>query len=246
MMMKEVILFASLVVPSVAFSPAAFILQSQRPLLVRYSSAENDGFLSLELEKPLGMILEEVEEGAPKGVLVQEIGDSGSANQSEFRDQLVGLKIARIMGEDVTKVGFDSVMDKIIEAPSPLLIDFAMENANAESTDMENEAETSFEVGTEVTINILQQGKPQVALNAKVGDNLRQLMLDNGIEVYQGLKQKLGNCGGIGQCTFCAVDFVEGEGWCERSEYEDGKLRKNPNARLACLNNIQGPATIRL
>jgi ferredoxin len=59
------------------------------------------------------------------------------------------------------------------------------------------------------------------------------------------MKQKLGNCGGAGQCTFCAMDFVESQGWLERSDYEDKKLLKNPDARLACLNEIQGPATIR-
>jgi hypothetical protein len=41
------------------------------------------------------------------------------------------------------------------------------------------------------------------------------------------------------------VDFIESEGWLERSDYEDGKLKKNPDARLACINEIQGPATIR-
>jgi len=62
-----------------------------------------------------------------------------------------------------------------------------------------------------------------------------------------GLKQKLGNCGGGGQCTFCAADFVgDSEGWSPRSDYEDQRLAKTPNARLTCLNNIQGPCTIRL
>ena len=61
-----------------------------------------------------------------------------------------------------------------------------------------------------------------------------------------GLSQKLGNCGGGGQCGFCAADFVDSEGWEPRSEYEDKKLAKTPNARLTCFNNIQGPATIRL
>ena len=79
-----------------------------------------------------------------------------------------------------------------------------------------------------------------------MGDNLRQTLLDNNVEVYRGLKKKLGNCGGGGQCTFCAVDFVESEGWEPRSEYEDSKIAKWPNARLSCLNNIQGPATIRI
>lgn len=242
------LLLATFALSCRAFSPAAFITTSRAAQSI-VAFAEKDEFLSVSLEKPLGMMLEEVEDGAPKGVLVQDIGDSGSASESEFRDQMVGLRIARIMGEDVTALDFDSVMDRIIEAPSPLAIDFEKSAAEEPISDDESEDESdepSFEVGTEVTINIVQQGQPDVCIKARVGDNLRQVMLDNGIEVYKGLKQKLGNCGGSGQCTFCAVDFIESEGWYERSEWEDGKLRKNPNARLACLNNIQGPATFRL
>ena len=40
---------------------------------------------------------------------------------------------------------------------------------------------------------------------------------------------------------------MEEEGWEPRSEYEDNKISKYPSTvRLACLNNIQGPATIRV
>ena len=47
---------------------------------------------------------------------------------------------------------------------------------------------------------------------------------------------------------YCAVDFVveEYDGWLERSDYEDSKIPKYPTARFACMNNIMGPATIRV
>ena len=80
-----------------------------------------------------------------------------------------------------------------------------------------------------------------------MGDNLRKILLDNGVEVYTGF-QNIGNCGGAGQCGLCAFDLLEGsesEGWLGRSDYEDKKLRRFPQARLTCLNSIQGPATIR-
>lgn len=60
------------------------------------------GLLSLELEKPLGIILEEVEEGGASGVKVEELSNSGSAYTSPYRDQLVGLKVATVMDNDVT------------------------------------------------------------------------------------------------------------------------------------------------
>merc|ERR1719223_143641 len=136
-------------------------------------------------------------------------------------------------------------MDCIINAPSPLNIAFEVEGEENESGD-EAPVE-SFAVGTEVSIKVIQEGNPEKIIDAKVGDNLRKTLLDNKVELYRGLKKKLGNCGGGGQCTFCAIDMVDDEGsWQPRSDYENGRIPKFPTARLACMNNIQGPATIRV
>eukprot|EP00537_Pseudo-nitzschia_pungens_P007056 CAMPEP_0172359346 /NCGR_PEP_ID=MMETSP1060-20121228/3558_1 /TAXON_ID=37318 /ORGANISM="Pseudo-nitzschia pungens, Strain cf. cingulata" /LENGTH=258 /DNA_ID=CAMNT_0013080957 /DNA_START=189 /DNA_END=965 /DNA_ORIENTATION=- len=200
--------------------------------------------LSVTLEKPLGVVLEEVEEGQPKGVYVLELAEDGSAAASEFKDQLVGLPLARVEGTDVTAMDFDSVMDQLIAAPSPISLDFVLEPAAPADADADADP---FPIGTTVAIKVLDNnGVPETIVEARVGDNLRTTLQQNNIEVYQGLKQKLGNCGGGGQCTFCAAEFVESEGWAERSDYEDQRLAKSPTARLTCLNNIQGPATIRL
>jgi ferredoxin len=136
---------------------------------------------------------------------------------------------------------FDEVMDCIINAPSPVNIAFEVDGEDDASSE-----EPSFALGTTVSIKVIQEGNPDQTIEAKVGDNLRKTLLDNKVEVYRGLKKKLGNCGGGGQCTFCAVDFVESEGWQARSDYENGRIGKFPTARLACMNNIQGPATIKV
>ena len=210
-------------------------------LRVRETNSQLAALLSMQLEKPLGIVLEEVEENAPKGVKVEELSDAGSAYASEYRDQLIGLKLAKVMDADVTNMAFDDVMDCIINAPSPVSISFEIADEAAAAA-----AEPQFEVGTLVQIKVIQEGNEDKTIDAKVGDNLRQTLLENKVEVYRGLKKKLGNCGGGGQCTFCAVDFVDSEGWQVRSDYENTKIGKFPTARLACLNNIQGPATIRV
>jgi len=209
--------------------------------------------LSVNLEKPLGVILEEVEEGYAKGVYVLELAEDGSAAASEFKDQLVGLPLAKVMGTDVTNLDFDSVMDHLIAAPSPINLDFIVESPTTQdqltplSSPPAAEEIDEFAVGTIVAIKVLgNKGNPDTVIEARVGDNLRKTLQENKVEVYQGMKQKLGNCGGGGTCTFCAAMFVESEGWSERSEWEDKKLAKAPDARLTCFNNIQGPATIRL
>jgi ferredoxin len=231
-------LVAACFVPSSSFTARPIPSAARRTQLASTVGTE---LLALELEKPLGLILEEVEEGAPKGVFVLELSEDGSAAASEYKDKLPGLKVATVMGEDVTSLAFDDVMDKLINAPSPVVLQLILEGAGAVA-----QAEDLFPVGTSVTIAVLEEGKPQTSIEAKVGDNLRQVLLDNNIEVYKGLKKKLGNCGGGGQCTFCAAEFVESEGWEPRSDYENQKLKKNPNARLTCLNPIQGPATIKI
>jgi len=233
------LLLSLLPVAVTAFAPIAYHRNVHVTKL--WSSTDTANLLSVQLEKPLGMILEEVEEGAAAGVKVEELGEGGSAILSEYASQLVGLKIAKVMGVDVTSVTFDEVMEKIIDAPSPISIDFELNQGTVGA-----EPITEYEIGTAVTINVIQEGKPDLAIQARVGDNLRKTLLENNVELYRGLKKKMGNCGGGGQCTFCAVDFQESDGWFERSEWEDGKLKKAPTARLACLNNIQGPATVRV
>lgn len=215
--------------------------QQQEPLL-----------LSMELTKPLGLILEEVQENQPMGVKVQELSKEGSAYaKEEYRNVLVGMKLSQVMDVNVSNMSFENVMDCIIQAPSPLRLSFVPLLSNkdgVEEMDVDVKDDGMFPVGTTVEIRVLQSDKEDKVLQAKVGDNLRKVLLDNQVELYRGLKKKLGNCGGGGQCTFCAVDFVQEEGWGVRSEYETQKIGKklSQTARLACLNNVQGPATIRV
>merc|ERR1712127_576332 len=136
---------------------------------------------------------------------------------------------------------FDDVMDCIINAPEFVSISFEVPIVAASAVVEESVEEvSSFDVGTVVTIRVKQEGNADKAIEAKVGDNLRKTLLENNVELYRGLKKKLGNCGGGGQCTFCAIDMVESEGWQERSEYEEKRIGKFPTARLACMNSIQG------
>lgn len=237
-------IFQVLIISTVtgAFSPSwsiKAIREGRSVANILCSSSQLSAVLSLELEKPLGLILEEVEEGAASGVKVEEVAESGSAFASPSKDQLIGMKIASVNSVDVSSLVFDDVMEYIINAPSPVSITF--EGGNEEDTT------PMLEIGTDVQIKVIQQGNEDKIIEAKVGDNLRKTLLDNNVELYRGLKKKLGNCGGGGQCTFCAVEFVDDEGsWQPRSDYENQKIPKLTSSRLACLNNIQGPATIRV
>jgi ferredoxin len=175
------------------------------------------------------------------------------------------MKIKSVMGKDVSLLTLEDVMDVIINAPTPVIIDFVSldSSSTTTTTSLEMNATTSpapttllkYEMGTPVTIIVQQPPetrKSEITIEAKVGDNLRKTLLSNpDIELYRGFKKKLGNCGGGGQCGFCAVEVMdtdeEGQVWGKRSDYEATKIGKNgnENTRLACLNNIVGPATVR-
>jgi ferredoxin len=238
---KLVFIFASLTTSTTGFSPLWGV--SKRPACRLYA----EPFLSVTLEKPLGLLLEEIDEGAPSGVKVQDLVETGSAYASKYKDRLVGLKVAKVQGESVGTCTFDDVMEKIIDAPSPVTIDFEVESSTEKEIAVPAALEPELPIGTLVTLTINQEGKADLAIAAKVGDNLRTTLLENNVELYRGLKKKLGNCGGGGQCTFCAVEITEAAGWGERSDWEDKKIgnKLGPNARLACMNNIQGPAVVR-
>ena len=96
-------------------STAAFIAQQQRP---RYALHAVD----VSLEKPLGLVLEENVRDAPEGLYVAEIDSDGSASASDIK---VDDRLDAVNGVDTTSMGFDDVMDLIVDAPSPVRLQFS-------------------------------------------------------------------------------------------------------------------------
>jgi len=237
--------------PNLIRSPSVIITFTRSTIAPLFSTKQT---LSLQLEKPLGLILEEDDETG-SGVIVTQVNEGGSAYESPQASKLIGSKVQSVMGQDVSSLSFDDVMNVIVEANSPVDVVFLLNSSEMEeattSSDAPEEEEPRYKVGTDVLITVKQPetNKADIVLTAKVGDNLRKALLSNKeIELYRGLKKKLGNCGGGGQCGFCAVELIDEEGcWGERSDYEEAKIGKKENerCRLACLNTIVGPATVR-
>jgi len=172
----------------------SFIANNQYSMLHSTScTEETSSSITLELEKPLGIVLEEVTENEANGVYVQSVSEGGSAYAHATK--LQGLKLKSVMNDDVSRITFDQVMDKIINAPSVVSIDFVVINgADDEAMDDDNVGVINdYEIGTDVVIKVIQDGKPESIIEAKVGDNLRKTLLENNVELYRGLKKKLGN-----------------------------------------------------
>ncbi|KAK4395222.1 Photosynthetic NDH subunit of subcomplex B 3, chloroplastic [Sesamum angolense] len=88
---------------------------------------------------------------------------------------------------------------------------------------------------------LLPDGMPDVHYRTACGgQKLRDVMLDNNIELYGPYARPLLNCGGGGTCGTCIVEVVEGkELLSPRTDKEKEKLKKNPkNWRLACQTTV--------
>src|SRR4028119_771226 len=93
------------------------------------------------------------------------------------------------------------------------------------------------------SIKFVKENKEAVVAD---GANLREKMLQNGIDLYT-FKGKLMNCGGYGQCGTCVVEIVEGlENLSPRTEFENSKLKKKPESyRLACQAMVNGAISVK-
>ena len=88
-------------------------------------------------------------------------------------------------------------------------------------------------------LTITVQGKQ---LSCESGANLRQVLLENNIDLYNG-GAKVINCHGIGTCGTCAVQ-VEGEvsepNWKDKTRRSLPPHSPTKNLRLACQTKVLG------
>ena len=84
------------------------------------------GDYTVELEKPLGIILEECgdDSGRSGGVRVKELTDSGSAATCTSVDIVPGDVLLQVNDINVEKSEFDDVMDLLIGSSSPISLTF--------------------------------------------------------------------------------------------------------------------------
>ncbi|KAL2555104.1 Photosynthetic NDH subunit of subcomplex B 3 [Forsythia ovata] len=120
----------------------------------------------------------------------------------------------------------------------------------AVGTERQTEPETavSEEEPSEAAVNfafvssvLLPDGTPDVHYRTACGgQKLRDIMLDNNVELYGPYARPLLNCGGGGTCGTCLVEVVEGdELLTPRTDKEKEKLKRNPkNWRLACQTTV--------
>lgn len=90
---------------------------------------------------------------------------------------------------------------------------------------------------------ITAQGK---SFDCSTGDNLRRVLLDHNIDLYNG-NARLINCRGIGSCGTCAV-HIEGNispaNWKDRGRRSLPPHNAERSLRLACQTQVLGDITV--
>jgi ferredoxin len=95
---------------------------------------------------------------------------------------------------------------------------------------------------------IVNKGSPEEnvqTLTAPAGVNVRQLLVDNGINVYQSVTRWT-NCKGKQLCGTCIVNVSEGSINTNRKSMDEGStLRENPESyRISCVTFAYGDVTV--
>mmetsp|Transcript_14271 Transcript_14271/g.18020 ORF Transcript_14271/g.18020 Transcript_14271/m.18020 type:complete len:297 (-) Transcript_14271:80-970(-) len=116
--------------------------------------------------------------------------------------------------------------------------------ALCEGSDSSSDGETNT-----ITITaILNKGTKDEStkiITAEKGANLRQVLVDNGINVYQSFTRWT-NCKGKQLCGTCIVNIAEGSMNTNRKSMDEGStLRENPDSyRLSCVTFAYGDVTV--
>lgn len=90
---------------------------------------------------------------------------------------------------------------------------------------------------------IRAQGK---TFECETGANLRQVLLQNGIDVYNG-KAAVINCHGMGTCGTCAVEIegaVSDPSWRETARLSLPPHQASKQRRLSCQTQVLGDVSV--
>lgn len=190
-------------------------------------------------------------------VYVRDLEPAGSASLSdevEIGDQICELRSVSEIGEagepmNLIGAGFDVVMnafaslDRSIKDVEIVFFRGSKDELkdlcnNGASPDVEN-----------ITITVVQnkgaKDENVRTIQAKAGCNVRKVLTDNGINVYQSVTRWT-NCKGKQLCGTCIVNIAEGGGSTNRKSLDESStLRENPDSyRLSCVTFAYGDITV--
>lgn len=169
---------------------------------------------------------------------------NGAADRSGLI--LIGDQLAAIAGQSVLGLGIGECMERLGTAEGGTDVALTFFRGTREQLQSIVGADNTGASAT-VTITVMEPGKPDVAIKAPYGANLRDELVARKINVYQSITRWT-NCNGQQLCGTCIVDVSKGVDACtRRSLDESSTLRENPETyKLACITNVYGDITVQL
>jgi len=220
-------LFLATAYLSITFPFRLKIFVSRPKVLVNALKYDPETLVKISVKKPLGLVLEEIVPGKPKGVYVAECGDGSAKATGKV---YAGLCLIKASGIDMRNLDFDNALDVLISLPAndPIELVFADPRLVAKGP---------------AILNVTTITGQKVVIKCLKGQVMRDVLMNTGIEIYD-MKGKLTNCGGGGSCGTCVVDVIA-EDWEPRADYEAKRLKKyKESCRLSCSTIIEGDADI--
>jgi len=128
------------------------------------SSSSNELLIEAMVEKPMGIVLEEIQENEARGVYCLECNEDSSAFVAGIR---AGDSISSLAGTDVTSFTFDQVMELLGNSASPVAI--TVERSAAVSIVQEEEPE---ELQTRKKVKLQPKRMPSAKKLAKASTSV--------------------------------------------------------------------------
>lgn len=191
---------------------------------------DESDFINIKVDRPLGLDLEEVDDGVFRGVYIADYTKNGNAEKALKKEFLTptNLFIVKANGVDLRNSNFDTVMDAIMSVDGEVGLTLIDPNAVIKGTAV-----------LEVTDG---EGRTR-QIKCLKGQRLRTVLIDNNIEVQD---PKASNCGGGGICGTCMVEInVPDNDWSEKPNFEMKKLKNyGESCRLSCNCIVEGDARV--
>jgi ferredoxin len=92
-----------------------------------------------------------------------------------------------------------------------------------------------------ITVTVVDDGE-ETTVTVERGTNLRDALLDHGVQVY-GTLSTHANCGGRGLCATCTVDVEPAP---DPTHWHDAAAKRFGYPRLSCCVDVDRPMTVTL
>lgn len=180
---------------------------------------------------------------------------SGVVNKGDQLCELIAVQSDNVKPINLVGASFDNVMtalstlDRTVQELDLVFFRGSKDELKTAATGGDIDAKNASGDPSTITVTVVQnKGSADeniIKLQAPAGTNLRQLLVDNDINVYQSLTRWT-NCKGKQLCGTCIVNVVDGApntNW--KSMDEASTLRANPDSyRLSCITFCHGDVTV--